>query len=126
MKTKFFKGTAQLSMLFFSIFFFSTTITKAQSKDAPLTVDSLKKITIIYKKPVNAALTYLGSIKVPEKFVFFHGNKNLKEETIAKLKKLAMEKGGNIVYVNNYTSSGFGLIFTRTVYACVYKYKLEK
>ncbi len=125
MKTNFFKGTAQLSMLFFSIFFLCTTITKAQSKNS-LPVDSLKKITIVYQKPVNTEATYLGSIKVPEKFVFFHGNKNLKEETIAELKKQAEEKGGNIVYVNNYTTNGLGLIFTRTVYACVYKLKQEK
>ncbi len=82
-------------------------------------VKSVDEVIITYEKPDVCHLNYLGDIKVTEKFLFFINN-GLKSSTITKLKKLAFEKGGSIVYVYTDLHNGVGIGFTRTISACVF------
>lgn len=77
-------------------------------------------VIITYEKPDVCNLNYLGEIKVTENFLFYNNN-GLKKNTLAELKKQAFEKSGTIVYVYTDLQNGFGIGFTRTIFACVFK-----
>ncbi|MBN2682289.1 MAG: hypothetical protein JXR58_07255 [Bacteroidales bacterium] len=82
--------------------------------------NTLDKVIITYEKPDVCNLNYLGEIELTEKFLFYF-NSGLKIKTIDELKRQASEKGGTIVYVYSYLQNGFGIGFTRTIFACVFK-----
>jgi hypothetical protein len=78
------------------------------------------EIIITHNKSDVCGLKKLGEVTVIEKR-WFYCNNDLKEKTLAELKKLASEKGGNIIFVDITKSKGFGIFFSTTITGYVFK-----
>ena len=77
------------------------------------------QVIITYNKSDVCGLEKLGEVTVTEKR-WFYCNNQLKEKTLAELKKLTSEKGGNITFVDITKSKGFGIFFSTTITGYVY------
>ena len=78
------------------------------------------EVMITYNKSDVCGLEKLGEVTVTEKR-WFYCNNDLKEKTLAELKKLASEQGGNIIFVDITKSKGFAIFFSTTIIGYVYR-----
>ena len=78
------------------------------------------EVVITSNKSDVCGLEKLGEVTVTEKR-WFYCNNDLKEKTVAELKKLTSEKGGNIVFVDIAKSKGFAIFFSTTILGYVYR-----
>jgi len=83
-------------------------------------INTNDEVIITYNKSDVCGLEKLGEVTVTEKR-WFYCNNDLKEKTLAELKKLASEKGGNIIFVDITKSKGFAIFFSTTITGYVYK-----
>ena len=83
-------------------------------------INTNDEVIITYNKSDVCGLEKLGEVTVTEKRLFYCNN-DLKEKTLAELKKLTSEKGGNIVFVDITKSKGFAIFFSTTITGYVYK-----
>ena len=83
-------------------------------------INTNDEVMITYNKSDVCGLEKLGEVTVTEKR-WFYCNNDLKEKTLAELKKLASEKGGNIIFVDITKSKGFAIFFSTTITGYVYR-----
>jgi len=77
-------------------------------------------VIITFDQSDVCGLNYLGEVSATERG-WFHNNNNIKEETLATLKKQTLEKGGNIVFINIKEQKGFGFFYSTKVVGYVYQ-----
>jgi hypothetical protein len=83
-------------------------------------INTNENVIITYNKYDVCGLEKLGEVKVIEKR-WFHFSNDLKKSTLAELKKLTSERGGNIVFVDVNRSQGFAIFFSTTIIGYVFK-----
>ena len=83
-------------------------------------INTNDEVIITHNKSDVCGLERLGEVTVTEKR-WFYCNNHLKEKTLAELKKLTSEKGGNIIFVDITKSKGFAIFFSTTITGYVYK-----
>ena len=83
-------------------------------------INTNDEVIITHYKSDVCGLEKLGEVTVTEKR-WFYCNNQLKEKTLVELKKLASEKGGNIIFVDITKSKGFAIFFSTTITGYVFK-----
>lgn len=78
------------------------------------------EVIITHNKSDVCGLEKLGKVTVTEKR-WFYSNNDLKEKTLAELKKLASEKGGNIMFIDITKSKGWAIFSSTTITGYVFK-----
>jgi hypothetical protein len=78
------------------------------------------EVIVTHNKSDVCGLEKLGNVTVTENR-WFKCTNDLKEKTLTELKKLASEKGGNILFVDITKSKGFGIFFSTTITGYVFR-----